>query len=105
MKRYAIRNISHAEISKRDYDKYGNILDAFIANGNNYTYDEIGVFDDLEKAKEELQKYKCSYGLANGWANVSFYSANLYYIEELEYDEDYEEWENIGIYDFAPMEN
>lgn len=105
MKRYAIINEPHVEISVNEYKKYGDIINAHIANGmRNGTYDTIEVFDTFEEAKAKLKNYKCSYTLTNGFANVKFYLADFTYIAEQEYDSDYEEWEDTGNYEFAEIE-
>lgn len=101
MKRYEIKRVERTEISKQQFKKYGNLVDAFVADGMNCTADSLGVFDDRAKALASLENYKCSAHLVSGYANVKFYEADMIYLEEQSYNEDWEEWESTGNYDFA----
>ena len=104
MRRYVIIN-EPCEISINEFKKYGNIIDAHMANGmRNGTYSIVEVFDTLEEAMVKLKEYKCTYRITSGFANVKFYIANLIYIVEQEYNNDYEEWKNTDEYDFAEIQ-
>lgn len=105
MTRYAIINEPSVEISARDMKQYGNIIDAHVANGMmNGTFTIVDTADTIEKAREKLARYKCTYGMTSGFAGVKFYSANLTYFAEQEYDDDYEEWNDTGDYEYAEVE-
>ena len=99
--RYVIINES-AEFSKHDFKQYGNAADALTASGmQNGSFTQIGEFETFEEAKAELAKYRTECGLVSGYAGVKFYAADIYYIEEQQYNEDWNEWEPTGDYEFA----
>lgn len=113
MRRYVLKKVAYAEISQRAMNEYENIIDAFTADGMNYKSDELGTFDNREKALEELGKYRCtakamtSYGVLvsiNECMKPKYYEANMIYLEAQEYNEDWEDWESTGEYDFAEMD-
>jgi len=55
---------------------------------------ELGVFDTLEKAQAEAAKYKQT---ARYMSNaVPYYCVTELYIEGVEWNEEFEEWETVG---------
>lgn len=99
--RYIIINET-AEFSKHEFKEYGNAADALTASGmQNGSFTQIGEFETFEAAKAELAKYHTEYGLMSGYAGVKFYAADIYYIEEQKYNEEWDEWESTGDYEFA----
>lgn len=93
MKKYIMYHEA-IEVSAKGLKQYGNIYNTHLAeNGQrNGSYEIIGEYDTIETAREALKQYTSSVRLTSGFANVKFYSGDLYYFEESEYDEDYEEW-------------
>lgn len=99
--RYVVFNESN-ELSKRDVKKYDSIIDAYVSNGlQNGSFKVIAEFDNYEEAKKELEKYRCT--VSERRTAVNFYSMDVYYIEEQEWNEYAEEYEPTGDYDFAEM--
>ncbi|MBQ4534886.1 MAG: hypothetical protein IJA18_06765 [Ruminococcus sp.] len=99
--RYKVINESN-EINKRDVKEYESIIDACVSNGlQNGSFKVIAEFDNYEEAKKELEKYRCT--ISERRTAVSFYSMDVYYIEEQEWNESAEEYEPTGDYDFAEM--
>ena len=113
MKRYVIKKIAGAEISTRAMREYENAIDAFIADGMNYKPDELGSYESREQALEALKEHRCtvkamtSYGVlvaVDECDKPKFYEADMVYIDEQEYDEDFESWESTGECEFAEVE-
>lgn len=93
------------EISVRDFRTSGTLFNALCINGlQNGSFDEIAVCETMNEARDELAKYRSSAALTSGFAGVKFYSADIYYIEEQEYDEEYDEWQPTGDYEAAAEE-
>lgn len=85
--------------------KNNSLFDALCINGlQNGSYDEVVACETLEQARCELEKYKSSACLSSGFSGVKFFSADIYYIEEQEYDEEYDEWQPTGGYEAAVEE-
>lgn len=104
MKRYVIINEYPVELSTKAV-KSNTLFDALCVNGlQNGNFEEIAICETMEQARDELKKYKSSACLSSGYANVKFYSAEIYYIEEQEYDEEYDEWQPTGDYEAAAEE-
>ena len=92
MTRYTIFRET-AEISEKAYKKYdGDIISALFEKDRDGG-DPIKTFETKEEALEALKNYRCSGYRASGFAGVYFYACEFYYVEEEEYDEEYEEWE------------
>lgn len=59
----------------------------------------VATFESFEEAREALKGYKSSVTkLRSSW---TYYLVEEYYMQELEYNEDYEEWTEGDIYEFA----
>jgi hypothetical protein len=92
-----------AEISEHAFKLHnGDIIDALFEKDRD-SMEAIKSFDTSEEALAELKKYSCTYYRTKGFANVYFYACEYWYIEEEEYNEDYEEWEPTGNSDFAEI--
>lgn len=104
MKRYVLFK-ENAEISEKSFKKHdGDIINALFEKDRDGG-DIVQIFDTLDEAIAELKNYRCTYYRTSGFANVSFYACEFYYIEEEEYNEDYEEWEINNEYsDYAEIE-
>ena len=93
MKRYEIR-MDRTEVRKAQDVKKGCIL-----NDDVLQPETVAIFENLEDAREALKSYKSSVAkLRSAW---TYYLVEEYYIAEVEYNEDYEEWTEGDIYDFA----
>ena len=112
MKKYAVITEPHIEISKaslnaakkeRPYDSFTNqLIAAHCMNGmRNGATTIVGEYSTLDEARNALKAFRCSYSETSAFANTSFFSVSLTYIEEYSYDEEYEEWNEEGEYDFA----
>lgn len=92
-----------AEISDDIFKKLdGDTIKALLGKDRD-SMEAVKSFDKREEALAELKKYSCTYYLTKGFANVYFYACEYWYIEEEEYNEDYEEWEPTGNSDFAEI--
>lgn len=92
-----------AEISERAFKKHdGDIINALFEKDRD-SMEAVKSFDTREEALAELQKHSCTYYRTSGFANVHFYACEYWYIEEEEYNEEYEEWEVTGNSDFAEI--
>jgi len=92
-----------AEISEKAFKEHdGNIINALFEKDRD-SMEAVKSFDTREEALAELKKYSCTYYRTKGFANVYFYACEYWYIEEEEYNEDYEEWEPTGNSDFAEI--
>ena len=102
MTRYTLFK-ENAEISETAFKKYdGDIINALFEKDRD-SMEAVKSFDTREEALAELQKHNCTYYRTSGFANVHFYACEYWYIEEEEYNEDYEEWETTGDFDFAEI--
>lgn len=90
------------EIPSRDFKEHGSIADALTARGlQNGSFSQNGEFETLEAARAELAKHRTAYRIQAGFAGVRFYAADVYYIAERGYNDDWDEWEDTGSYEFA----
>lgn len=93
-----------AEISERAFKKHdGNIIDALFEKDRD-SMEAVKSFDNRQEALDELKKHQCTYYRTSGFASVCFYSCEFWYVEEEEYNEEYEEWDLTGNSDYAEIE-
>lgn len=101
MLRYRIyhetRELSKFNLKRAD----GDFINACASEGMlNGSYDVLGEYGTMEEARKALTQYKCGMITTQGFA-TSFFSCDLYWFEEEEYDEDYDTWEFTGNSEFA----
>lgn len=96
--KYEIRKNTR-EISYKDRKeiKEGCTLDQF-----DQELEIIKVFDDKEKALEELKAYSSSISKFSGGAGA-YYLVTEYYVEENEYDEDGDRVSGGDVWEFSKM--
>lgn len=89
---------------ERSYED-ASVADFLCITGmQNGGYSVIGTYDDFESASLALSKLTTQYRIVSGMVN-KFYVADIYYVEEQELvDEEDEEWQPTGNYDFAKEE-
>lgn len=93
MKRFEIR-MDRTEVRKAQDVKKGCIL-----NDDVMQPETVATFETLTEAREALKSYNSS--VAKLRSSYTYYLVEEYYIAEVEYDEDYEEWTEGDIYEFA----
>lgn len=93
MKRFEIR-MDRTEVRKAQDVKKGCIL-----NDDVMQPETVATFETLTEAREALKNYNSS--VAKLRSAYTYYLVEEYYIAEVEFDEDYEEWTEGDIYDFA----
>lgn len=103
--KYIIINRS-SEISKNHVKKHESIINAYynayFSDGlQNDSYKVIATFCNIEDAKKELEKYKCT--ISECRTAVNFYSIDIYFIEEQEWNGFTEKYEPTGDYNFAEI--
>lgn len=80
--------------------KASEIIDKFFESGiGNGTTAVIANVETLEEARKLLADYRCTSRIMSTVRMCDFY-----YAAEVEYDEDYDEWEQTGNYEFAEIE-
>ena len=84
----------YVEISAKGLKQYGDVYSTYMVEKGmrNGGFEIIGEYETKEEARAELTKVKTEVRLTRGCSNVKFYSGWLYYFEESEYDEEWEEW-------------
>lgn len=98
MTRYEVKR-DNIEIRYRDREK---IKEGIVLKGENQNPEIIASFDNVEEAKEELQKYESKVKKLFDGAG-SYYLVEEYYIEENTYDEDGEWIEGGDVYEISKM--
>lgn len=89
--RYALFSES-AEISERSFKKHqGDIIDALFEKDRDGG-SIIKTFDSKESALSALQEYKCTAFRSTGFSGIAFYYCDYYYIEQQQYDDDYDDY-------------
>ena len=105
--RYRIVHEPYVEISFMAMRKSGfYLIDAHMVEGVlNGTFETVAVFFDIEEARRELSKYRCSSHVASGSSGTKFIAAEFYFIVEDTYNEELEDWDNeTDICDFAEVD-
>lgn len=101
MKKWEIINEYNVEMNAKT--SAAEIIDKLFENGiGNCTKDTVATVETLEEAKEVLRNYKCTSRIASTSAS-KVRICDFYYAAEVEYDEDYEEWEQTGNFEFAEI--
>lgn len=84
--------------------KASEIIDKFFESGiGNGATTVITTVETLEEARKLLADYKCTSRIMSTFAS-KVRMCDFYYAAEVEYDEDYEEWEQTGNFEFAEIE-
>lgn len=101
MTRYRIYHETR-ELNKRNLKQAdGDFINACASEGLlNGSYEILGDYENIEEARKALSQYKCGMMKVQGFV-TSFFSCDLYWFEEEEYDNDYDEWEFTGNSEFA----
>lgn len=101
MKKWEIINEYNVEMDAKT--KSSAIIDKLFENGiGNCTKDTVATVETLEEARDVLGNYKCTSRIASAFAS-KVRIGDFYYAAEVEYNEDYEEWEQTGNFEFAEI--
>lgn len=82
----------HNEISTKAFKQHDGDIIAALFEKDRDGGEPVKSFDTKEEALTALADYRCTYALTSGFAGVGFYSCDYYYVEEEEYDEDYDKF-------------
>lgn len=99
MKKFTIEKAT-IELKGYKADKYFTGItqsDEWNTTGNFDTIEQ-DKFETLEEARENLKNYNCLVRETGGYTFI-----DEYFIVEYEYDEDFEEWNYIQMWDFAKL--
>lgn len=98
-RRFVIKKVNNIELKASEIN-VENIIDEFYQTATSETGEIVAEFNNLDDARKALATYPKAEYTKSSYVITVYTCKEVYFISEQEYNEEWEEWEDVGNYDY-----